>query len=161
MTKSKNKPYSKRTDLEKILNQWTKLSGLHEREEWSASIVRAGTMAELAANIAVKRELVSQRQLDDTFVDSLLKWANGLTGKIDRLLIPVAAGNSKKTSNFKVLKRLSKEINEFRNEVVHRGAFASKTKSEKITKLAVEFVNVVLDLYKLKLEGLPKKYKKQ
>ena len=35
------KPYEKRTDLEKCQSQWWKLTGLQNREEWSAAIVPA------------------------------------------------------------------------------------------------------------------------
>lgn len=86
------KPYEERTDLEKIQSQWNKLSGLHSREEWSAAIVRAATAAELAANFAIRKEFESRSKFDSKFVDSLLRWANGLAGKIDRLLIPLSVG---------------------------------------------------------------------
>ena len=71
------KPYSDRTDLEKVQSQWHKLSGLHTREEWSAAIVRAATAAEIGANYAIRREFAAQSQLSAHFVDSTLRWANG------------------------------------------------------------------------------------
>jgi hypothetical protein len=46
----KKKPYSERTDLEKIKSQWKKTTGFLERGEWSSAIVRAATAAEIAAN---------------------------------------------------------------------------------------------------------------
>jgi hypothetical protein len=45
------KPYDERSDLEKLRSQWTKLSGLHLRDEPSAAIVRCATAAEIAANL--------------------------------------------------------------------------------------------------------------
>ncbi|OYV51952.1 MAG: hypothetical protein B7X10_00385, partial [Burkholderiales bacterium 21-58-4] len=86
------KPYEQRTDLEKIESQWHKLSGLHSREEWSAAIVRAATAAELAANFAIRREYQSKSTLSAAFVDTQLKWANGIAGKIDRLLLNLTVG---------------------------------------------------------------------
>ncbi len=48
------KDYDKRSEVEKIESQWTKLSGLHTGEEWSAAVVRAATAAELAANLGLR-----------------------------------------------------------------------------------------------------------
>lgn len=48
------KPYWERTDLEKVQTQWNKLQGLHLRDESSATIIRAATAAELAANAKYK-----------------------------------------------------------------------------------------------------------
>jgi hypothetical protein len=76
------KPYQERTDLEKCQSQWTKLQGLHSLEEWSAAIVRAAIAAETTANFAIRSEFKGQGQLSKGFVDSLLKWANGLQGKM-------------------------------------------------------------------------------
>src|SRR5467141_3189302 len=90
------KTYEQRTDLEKCRSQWHKLRGLHSREEWSAAIVRAATAAEIAANYAIRREFASQSNLSASFVDSLLRWGNGLKGKIDHLLVPVVMETKKK-----------------------------------------------------------------
>ena len=51
--KKEKKPYSERTDLEKIESNWTKTRGLLKREEWSLAIVRAATAVEIAANLVV------------------------------------------------------------------------------------------------------------
>ena len=83
-------PYEERSDLEKIQSQWTKLTGsLHNNEQWSAAIVRAATAAEIAANFAIRREFEANSQFESAFINSLLRWANGLSGKIDRLLLPL------------------------------------------------------------------------
>src|SRR4051812_16358167 len=92
------KPYEERTDLERLHSQWKKLSGLHSREEWSAAIVRAATAAEIAANYAVRREFASRGQQDQVLIDSFLKWANGLAGKLDRLLLPLFGGKELRQS---------------------------------------------------------------
>src|SRR6266852_5101873 len=96
------KRYEQRTDLEKIQSQWHKLTGLHSREEWSAAIVRAATAAEIAANLAVRQEFKSRSKFKTEFVNSLLRWANGLDGKINRLLVPLSEG-SKKSKIFTML----------------------------------------------------------
>ncbi len=89
------KPYEERTDLEKCQSQWTKLKGLHTREEWSAAIVRAATAAEIAANFAIRQELKTQSTISGDCANSLLRWANGLSGKIDRLLTPLTKGTKR------------------------------------------------------------------
>jgi hypothetical protein len=75
------KAYEERTGLQKIQSQWHKLTGLHTREEWSAAVIRAATAAELAANFAIREGFRTKSSLDPKFVDSLLRWANGLDGK--------------------------------------------------------------------------------
>lgn len=99
-----SKPYEQRTDLEKVQSQWHKLSGLHTREEWSAAIVRSATAAEIAANFAVRAEFAERSQFDSAFVDNLLHWANGIAGKLDRLLIPLDEPDETKNKKMKALK---------------------------------------------------------
>jgi hypothetical protein len=111
------KPYAQRSDLEKIHSQWHKLSGLHTREEWSAAIVRAATAAELVANFAIRAKFSALSEFPKPFVDSLLRWENGLDGKINRLLIPVTATDNKKQKRVKSLKKLAETINGKRNAV--------------------------------------------
>ena len=89
MKKKKRKPYSERTDLEKITSNWKKISGLIGREEWSSAIVRAATAAEIATNLVVREELEVKRGLETDFVDHLLEWANGIQGKYQKLILPV------------------------------------------------------------------------
>jgi hypothetical protein len=52
-----SKKYEDRTDIEKIQSNWKKLSGLYSRREWSGSVVRAATAAEIASNLVVREEL--------------------------------------------------------------------------------------------------------
>jgi hypothetical protein len=84
--------YEDRTDLEKSQSQWNKLTGLHSREELSGAVVRSATAAEIAANFAVRQEFESQSKCTRDFLDSLLRWANGIEGKLNRLLIPMTEG---------------------------------------------------------------------
>lgn len=82
------KSYEQRSDVDNIQSQWYKLTGLHSPEEWSAAVVRAATAAEIAANFAVRQEFKARSKFDGNFINSLLRWANGLDGKLNRLLFP-------------------------------------------------------------------------
>lgn len=140
------KPYEERTDLKKIQAQWNKLTGLHTRNESSAAIVRAATAAELAANFAIRNEFASKSQFDNTFVDSLLVWANGITGKIDRLLIPLTKGEKHHRAITK-LKSASVQINKKRNSVAHQGEFCNPTEAEDMIKQSREFIESLVRVY--------------
>ncbi len=145
-TKTKKK-YEELTDLEKLQKQWHKLSGLHTREEWSAAIVRAATAAEIAANFAVRREFQAVSQFDAKFVDSLLRWANGLAGKLDRLLLPINDNANEKNKTLKKLKTIAGEINSKRNAVAHQGEFCNEDEAQKIISHAKEFITTLVKLY--------------
>jgi len=138
--------YEQRTDLEKIRSQWVKLTGLHSREEWSAAIVRCATAAEIAANFAVRRELVLKTKLDSGFVDHLLHWANGLDGKVTKLLAPLAKG-SKRQNTFQKLRKNSQHIAEKRNAIVHRGEFCNEAESKAAIDKTRDFVETLVRLY--------------
>ncbi len=140
------KPYKERTDLERIQSQWNKLGGLHTREEWSATIVRAATAAELAANFAIRKEFGSRSKFDVKFVDSLLRWANGLAGKIDHLLIPLTVGE-KHQKIIKKLKAMSEEINGKRNAIVHQGEFCNAEEAKTSIQKSEEFIEAVMRVY--------------
>ena len=116
------------------------------RHEWSAAIVRAATAAEIAANIAVRHELVTQRQLESTYVDSLLKWANGLDGKLTRLLMPLPMEREKKDV-IRHAKSVSAHINKQRNEVVHSGHFMNQQEAVETREHARSFVDSLVGLY--------------
>ncbi len=129
------KPYSKRSDHKKLEDNWRKTLGLFKRGEHSMAILRAGTCAEIAANIVVRSELIQKRSLEPRFVDSLLRWANGLQGKFSRIILPIVEG----TPQHAILKRHHKEIgvlNEARNEIAHGGRFASETEALKLLRIA-------------------------
>lgn len=141
------KLYEERTDLEKVQSQWHKLSGLHTREEWSAAIVRAATAAEIAANFAIRAEFTAQSELDPAFVDSLLRWANGLAGKLDRLLVPVTTASKKKNKTIKALCAKASEINKKRNAVAHQGEFCSEDEARAVISTAHKFITTLVRLY--------------
>jgi hypothetical protein len=138
--------YETLTDLEKIQKQWHKLSGLHSREEWSAAIVRAATAAEIAANFAVRREFAARSTLDTAFVDSLLRWANGLGGKVDRLLVPLTAATAKSEA-MKQLQTVAQNINAKRNAVAHQGEFCNDDEAKTVIESARHFITRLVQLY--------------
>ena len=153
---SSRKPYAERTDLEKIQSQWNKLTGLHSRNESSAAIVRAATAAELAANFAVRKEFSSKSKLSADFVDSLLVWANGIAGKVDRLLIPITKGEKHHKVVTK-LKDVSLKINKKRNSVAHQGEFCTPEESDVVIQQAKEFIETLVKIYEPNFELKDKK----
>ena len=108
------KSYSKRTDIDKIQSNWRKIKGLYTRKEWSSVVLRAATAVELSANFVIRKEL--QKRLEPDFVDHLLRWSNGVSGKFDKLLIPFFRGTEFQ-KKLKSLKRSVEYINKERNSV--------------------------------------------
>lgn len=139
-------PYNDRSDLQKIQSQWNKIGGLLGRgKDWSAAIVRAATAAEIAANIAVRQRFAGTGFSND-FVDSLLKWANGIDGKFTRLIIPAEADNARKTQ-LASLKKQAELINQKRNDIVHRGAFADEPDALQLIEEARQVVHGLVQHY--------------
>lgn len=128
---SLKKPYSQKSDLEKISSNWRKTKGMLLNQQWSGAIVRAATATEIAANLAIREELIEIRGLDKEFVDSLLKWANGLAGKIDRLLLPVTVGDPWHPE-FRKLRAQAAKLNRERNSIVHSGQFKRKSTAARV-----------------------------
>lgn len=156
-----SKPYQELTDIEKLQKQWHKLSGLHSREEWSAAIVRAATAAELAANHAIRAEFAARSQFDGAFVDSLLKWANGLSGKLRNLLVPLVAADPAKQVAMAALQTLADRVSAKRNAIAHQGEFCNKQEATEAIANASTFITGLVTLYepqfKLKDRGTTKK----
>jgi hypothetical protein len=140
------KTYEQRSDVEKIQSQWHKLTGLHSRAEWSAAIVRAATAAEIAANFAVRQEFKARSQFSDEFVNNLLRWANGLDGKLNRLLIPLAS-DAKKRKILSALKKDAETINKMRNAVAHQGEFCNTAESKDVIEAARHFIEKLVGIY--------------
>jgi len=138
MVKNK-KPYSERTDLEKIKSNWTKSRKLFERGEYSVSIIRAVTTIEIAANFAIRQELIVKHSLPDNFVDSLLLWANGVNGKFIKLLYEITEGHWNKT--LRIIHKNIKFVNDHRNKIVHSGQFKKKPTAKKC--LAISRKNIL------------------
>jgi hypothetical protein len=145
-----NKPYGKRTDLAKVQAQWHKLSGLHSSDEWSAAVVRAATAAELAANFAIRAEFKARSKFDDAFVNSLLKWANGLAGKLEKLLVPLSETDETKLKAMKTLRSAAEKINRKRNAIAHQGEFCNEREATAIIEKTREFITALVHLYEPK-----------
>lgn len=142
-----SKPYQQLTDIQKLQKQWHKLSGLHSREEWSAAIVRAATAAELAANHAIRAEFAARSQFDDKFVDSLLRWANGLSGKLRNLLVPLVATDSAKRGAIGTLQTLADRVNAKRNAIAHQGEFCNEAEATEAIANARSVITSLVTLY--------------
>jgi hypothetical protein len=142
-----SKAYQSRTDIEKLESQWRKLTGLHTREEWSAAVIRAATAAEIAANLAIRAEYLARSEFDADFVDSMLRWANGITGKFDRLLKPLWKGLPDKSKHFNALRSHVESINERRNAVAHVGEFCNKKEAEAVIENAEKLIVGLIALY--------------
>lgn len=137
-------PYDDREDLEKLQTQWKKIEGIIERrKEWSTAIVRAATAAEIAANIAIRKRFEGESEFSPEFVDSLLRWANGIDGKFGRLIIPAEQDETRKKALGKLKKR-SERLNKKRNAIVHQGAFANKREMRELVNLSREIVNALV-----------------
>jgi len=143
----RKKPDEPLTDLERVQKQWHKLSGLHSREEWSAAIVRAATAAELVANHAIRAEFAARSKFDVEFVNSLLKWANGLSGKLRNLLIPLAATDARKKKKIAKLQKLAEAVNAKRNAVTHQGEFCNEQEAILVINDARAFISGLAQLY--------------
>jgi hypothetical protein len=138
--------YADCDDVRKIKKQWTKLNGLHRRDEWSAAVVRAATAAEIAVNLAVRAEFAERGITDHGAIDIVLRSANGLQGKFTRLLRPLIKDQDRKTAA-KKLWTFAEAINRSRNEIVHIGEFRSAAKSKETIVQCREFVLPLVRLY--------------
>ena len=139
------KPYSERTRLEQIESNWNKTTGLFRRSEYSTVAIRAATTVELAANLLIESELIENRNLPVPFVEGLMKWANGFMGKLDRLLIPIFQGTGVE-NQLKEVRKLSKDINDERNNVVHRGQFKQRATAMRLIQDAEIIVNSLVKI---------------
>ncbi|HDR8918319.1 MAG: hypothetical protein ACN6QT_04345 [Burkholderia contaminans] len=143
---TKKKPYQDLDDLEKLKKQWRKLSGLHHREEWSAVVMRAATAAEIAANLAIRNEFEARSKFDADFVGSMLVWANGLQGKVSRLLKPLYK-DSPKAKKLAPLVAVMERINIKRNAVAHAGEFCNVDEADAVIADCRTFVEGLVVLY--------------
>lgn len=148
-TKAKKKiSYADRSEIEKVNSQWRKLSGLNTRREWSAAVVRAATAAELAATLVIRKELSSRTDFDDAMVNSLLIWANGLDGKVNRLILPLLKNQPKRhKAASKLYGDAMKKASRKRNEIVHGGHFCSKNEAVTLIAACKTFVEGMVTPY--------------
>lgn len=146
-TKKQRIPYTERSDLDKIKSNWNKTIGLYNRGEWSGAIVRAATSVEIATNLVVREELEAKLKLDKQFVNSLLKWSNGVKGKFEHLILPLFK-NSGNYSVFTASYENIKDINDTRNSIVHSGQFNKKPTAKKIMKISKTVIESLVQQYK-------------
>ena len=146
------KAYEQRSDIEKVQSQWHKVSGLHTREEWSAAVVRTATAAEIAANFAIRAEFAASSTFGAEFVNSQLKWANGLSGKIDHLLEPLWRSQQKKHKHIKELRKLAQAINLKRNAVAHQGEFCNQGEATTAIENSRMFIVSLVKIYDAEFE---------
>ena len=60
------------------------------RRDWAAAVVRAATAAEIAANLVVRAEYAKlNKEILAKVIDGSLRSANGLDGKMQRLIPPL------------------------------------------------------------------------
>jgi hypothetical protein len=142
----KSKPYSDRTDLDKIRTNWKKINGLYSRREWSSSVVRAATTAEIATNLVVREELENLKGIDEPFVNHLMIWANGIQGKYQKLIMPAVEGKEYK-DKFRALSSTIAAINRERNKIVHGGHFIDSAPAHDIIVKAREVAHVFVQQY--------------
>lgn len=145
-TKRKRKPYSERNDLERIRANWRKIERLYHKEEWSSVVTRSATATEIAINLVIREELTNKRKLEKDFVESLLRWANGIQGKANRLILPLLT-NPEDTRAFRDLFSMINDINKERNSVVHSGQFKRQTTAIKIVNSSKEVIEALVGRY--------------
>ena len=147
MSKRSKKPYNDRDDLDKLQSQWNKINGILSRDkEWSAAIVRAATAAEIAANIAIRKQFGGRSEFPPKFIDNLLTWANGIDGKFRRLIIPLEDDPESRKILESLYKKAAK-LNDKRNEIVHRGTFSKESEARTYVDLAREIIHGLVQPY--------------
>ena len=98
---------------------------MFKRDDYSASILRVATSAEISENIFVRNFLSTDHKLPAKYVISLLFSSNGLDEKFKRLICPAVEYQE----NWKEIKTIQKQIellNGHRNAIAHSGYFKSK-----------------------------------
>jgi len=96
--------------------------------------------------LAIRQEFAARSKFDAAFVDKLLRWANGLTGKLDKLLLPMLDGQAKHGGIEKFCK-LARKVNDKRNDIAHRGVFCSKKEATALIADSKKFVVGVVGHY--------------
>jgi hypothetical protein len=94
----------------------------------------------------VREELQVNRKLEKGFVDNLLIWANGIQGKLDRLILPISKG-SNKHKIFTAAKTKIAGINKERNSIVHSGQFKKKNTAKHIIIVSKEVIEILVQQY--------------
>lgn len=122
-------PYDQRPDDEKLESNWSKAKRQFDRKDWSASILRVATSAEIAANIYIRQFLSQQYELPEHYVDSLLIFANGLQGKFNRLIRPAAEVEGT-WDDLKGIRKKIEALHTHRNGIAHSGRFKKRSEAK-------------------------------
>jgi hypothetical protein len=104
--------------------------------------MRVATSAEIAANIFVRAYLVKAHGLPEAFVDSLLISANGIDGKVKKLVQPVCEATGKWNAMKSIVKDVEK-INKLRNQIAHSGRFMNQEEANEIFVLGLKVIVVL------------------
>jgi hypothetical protein len=107
---------------------------------------RAATAAEIAANFAVRQEFKARSKSEGDFVNSLLRGANGLDGKLNRLLLPMT-DRGKANKILSGVKKDAERVNKKRNAVAHQGEFCNVGESQQAIESARKFIEAVVGIY--------------
>ena len=140
-------PYEQRTDMDKVRSQWTKLGGHHSRTDWSAAVVRAAIACEIAVNFAIRREFTERSEFSEDFVNGLLQRANGLSGKVTKLLLPLLEGQQKYEAINALCNHHVQAISTKRNAITHQGAFCAEADATALIASCRQFVEGVITAY--------------
>jgi hypothetical protein len=146
MKPRKKTPYSERSDASNIRTNWFKALGLFERGDTSACVVRAATCVELAANLVIRKQLQDKHQLPSRFVDKLLKWANGMGGKYQNILLPLFE-DTPRIKSLRAIRNSIGFVNDERNRIVHSGKFTGDLTAREIMREARKVVLVLVRRY--------------
>nr|CAS02561.1 putative integron gene cassette protein [uncultured bacterium] len=84
--------------------------------------------------------------MPNDLVNHFLRWANGIQGKFDKLILPVTKGTSTH-AQLKKLKARVEDINLERNSVVHSGSFKNKPQAKKVITEARSIIKELVDIY--------------
>jgi hypothetical protein len=87
-----------------------------------------------------------------------LRWANGLAGKLERLLIPLSAASDNEQT-VRDLRPASQQINTMRNRVVHQGEFCNDQQAKATIEEARQFIITLVRLHEAAFELESKKGK--
>jgi hypothetical protein len=128
------KPYNERTDAEKVRSNWNKTLRLFDHREYSVCVLRAAIACELAVNLVLFVELSERHNLNREFAAELLRDANGITNKFNKLLLKILKGHAAEQT-VKDLKKTMERINKERNFVLTLGSSKHAKRLERCCKM--------------------------
>lgn len=142
--------YQDRDDLTKIESQWRKLAGHMRppRRDWAAAVVRAATAAEIAANLSVRAEYKNRNvAVSADAINGYLKAANGLDGKMQRLIRPLFVDSAATLDQIEALYAAMSPAIKKRNGIVHGGEFCDEAPAREHIAACKAFVEGLVGIY--------------